>query len=114
MPRFFGVDTAQALPLHLQVNHQCNRAPFQVSLQVENNELAVHVIILQLLKHYNKWRQLHEHWPVNTRWLVIISILTLIIDSIEQQPQHKYWGKERTLMIMLRLKTSGRGVDAGV
>ena len=36
-----------------------------------------------------------------------------------QPAQHKYWGKERTLIgvnltIMLRLMTSGRGVGAGV
>ena len=59
--------------LLLQVNHQYNKAPFQVSLQVEINELPVHVIIPQLLEYYNIWRQLHEHWPTraNTRrWLV--------------------------------------------
>lgn len=38
----------------------------------------------------------------------------LIIDSVEQPSQHKYWGKERIVMIMLRQMTSGRGVDAGV
>ena len=84
MPRFFGlggVDSEhssqsqafQHVYLLLQVNHQYNKAPFQVSLQVEINEIPVHVIIPQLLEYYNIWRQLHEHWPsrANTRhWLV--------------------------------------------
>ena len=99
---------------YLLLNHQLH---FQVSLRVENIELPVHVVILWLHEFNNKWRQLHEHRPSNTRrWSVLISISesTLIIDSIEQPPQHKYWGKERTLMIMLRLMTSGRSVGAGV
>ena len=105
----------QHVYLLLQVNHQYNRAPFLVSLQVDNNELPVHVVIPQLLEHYNKWWQLHEHWPSNTRrWSVLISISILIIDIIEQPPQHKYWGKEKTLTIMLRVMTSVRGVDTGV
>ena len=42
----------------------------------------------------------------------LISISTLIVDSIDQPPQYKSWGKERIAVMMLRLMTFGRGVVA--
>ena len=52
----------------------------QVSLQVPNNELLVHVIFYQRISCYNKRKPLHEHRRSITRpWSVLFSFQALLL-----------------------------------